>query len=156
LIYECRYRMLTKSGDIQWCLDRGRIISYNELDRPTRMIGVNVNVTPMIKWEQSLIVSEQQLKAMIQSLPTPVTMLDKNLNYLASSSRWIDEWNEYWSPLEGTNARKNFSEDWIQNMEKALTGLTLSQDEDLVEMAPGVEVWIRWIIQPWKNANEQI
>ncbi len=156
IFYECRYRMITKSNDIQWCLDRGCIIHRNNDGTPLRLIGVNVNVTPVVKWEQSLIISEQQLKAMIQSLPTPVAMFDKELKYLAFSSRWLEEWQNFGPAKEGLNIRSDFREDWIKTMERALHGENLSQDEDLIEFGEGNEFWLRWAIQPWKNANGEI
>ena len=156
IFYECRYRMITKNNEIQWCLDRGCIIHRNNDGTPLRLIGVNVNVTPVVKWEQSLIISEQQLKAMIQSLPTPVAMFDKDLKYLAFSSRWLEEWQNFGRAKEGQNIRSDFREDWIKTMEKALQGENLSQDEDLIDFGDGKEFWLRWAIQPWKNANGEI
>lgn len=156
LFYECRYRMIMKDGETQWCLDRGCIMHRDQSGKPLRIIGVNVNVTPVMKWEQSLVISEQQLKAMIQSLPTPVAMFDKNLNYLGFSTRWAEEWQKYGSPREGQNAKENFRNEWIKVMEEAMTGEKFGRDEDLVEILPGDEVWLRWAIQPWKNAKQEI
>lgn len=156
IFYECRYRMITKSGDIQWCLDRGCIIHRGNDGTPLRVIGVNVNVTPVVKWEQSLIISEQQLKAMIQSLPTPVAMFDKDLRYLAFSSRWIEEWKTFGVAKEGQAIRSDFKPEWLTHMNKALKGEIISRDEDLVDFGPGQEFWLRWAIQPWKNANQEI
>lgn len=154
--YECRYRMLTKTGEIQWCLDRGCIIRRNTDGAPIHMIGVNVNVTAIVKWEQTVHISEQQLKSMIQSLPTPVAMFDKDLRYIGYSSRWLEEWKNYNRAREGQTIRADFRPDWIRNMERGLKGETLSRDEDLVEFGNGVEFWLRWAIQPWKNANQEI
>lgn len=156
LFYECRYRMITKSGEEQWTLDRGCIIYRDQDGKPLRMTGVNVNVTPIFKWEQSLITSEQQLKAMIQSLPTPVAMFDKNFRYIAFSTRWEQEWQMFSVTAEGQSVRDLFRTDWLQDMEEALKGKTVSRDDALIELSPGVEVWIRWLIQPWKDANQQI
>ncbi len=157
LFYECRYRMITKSGDIQWCLDRGCIIYRSPEGVPLRLTGVNVNVTPMIKWEQSLITSEQQLKAMIQSLPTPVAMFDSSFHYLAFSSRWTEEWsNIITPPKEGQKVSEHFRKEWVDDMATALQGKIVSRDDSLIEIAPGVEVWLRMLIQPWKDANGKI
>jgi PAS domain S-box-containing protein len=153
LFYECRFRMITKSGDVQWCLDRGCIIYRDNDGQPMRLTGVNVNVTPMIKWEQSLITSEQQLKAMIESLPTPVAMFDKNYNYLAYSSKWGEEWQMFSAEID---VRSVFRPEWISDMEEALKDKTVSRDEALIELSPGVEMWLRWVIQPWKDANQEI
>ncbi len=156
IFYECRYRMITKYGEIQWCLDRGCIIHKDQFGVPLRLIGVNVNVTPIVKWEQSLIISEQQLKAMIQSLPTPVAMFDRNLRYLAYSSRWLEEWQNFGKAREGETIREGFRPDWIHTMERGLMGETLKQDEELLDFGNGAEFWLRWAIQPWKTASGEI
>jgi signal transduction histidine kinase/PAS domain-containing protein len=156
-IFECRYRMLTKAGDIQWCLDRGAIISRNENGQPIRMIGVNVNVTPMVKWEQSLTISEQQLKAMIQSLPTSVAMFDRSFKYIAYSSKWKEDWYPFFRPDdEGKLTTYINKDEWLEIMKLALQGITTSKDEDLIEVGPGINYWTRWVIQPWKNSNQEI
>jgi PAS domain S-box-containing protein len=156
IFYECRYRMVTKTGEIQWCLDRGCIIHRNHHGVPLRIIGVNVNVTAVVKWEQSLIISEQQLKAMIQSLPTPVAMFDRNLRYLAFSSRWLEEWQNFGRAKEGQTVRNVFRREWLESMERGLRGETLKQDEDLLDFGNGTEYWLRWAIQPWKTASGEI
>lgn len=157
LFYECRYRMITKAGDIQWCLDRGCIIYRGSEGQPLRLTGVNVNVTPMIKWEQSLITSEQQLKAMIQSLPTPVAMFDSQFHYVAFSSRWTEEWSTILTPpKEGQKVSEHFRKEWLEDMSTALQGKIVSRDDSLVEISPGVDVWLRMLIQPWKDANGRI
>ena len=156
LFYECRFRMFTKTGDIQWCLDRGCIIYRNNEGKPLTFTGVNVNVTPMIKWEESLITSEQQLKSMIQSLPTPVAMLDKNFNTLAISTRWSEQWQMFSPSVEGKSAREIFRSEWLADMDEALKGKTISRDEALIELSPGQEMWLRWVIQPWKDSTGKI
>lgn len=157
LFYECRFRMITKTGDIQWCLDRGCVIYRGTDGKPLRLTGVNVNVTPMIKWEQSLIASEQQLKAMIQSLPTPVAMFDAQFHYLAFSSRWTEEWATILTPpKEGEKVSAHFRKEWLDDMTTALQGKIVSRDDSLIEIGPGAEVWLRMLIQPWKDANGKI
>lgn len=156
IIYECRFRMITKTGDTQWCLDRGCIIHRSNDGTPLRLIGVNVNVTPVVQWEQSLIISEQQLKAMIQSLPTPVAMFDKDYRYLAFSSRWLEEWGSFGHASEGQSIKSEFRPEWIHNMDRAIKDQTLGSDEDLVDFGNGTEVWLRWAMQPWKNARGEI
>jgi PAS domain S-box-containing protein len=157
LFYECRFRMITKTGEIQWCLDRGCVIYRGSDGRPLRLTGVNVNVTPMIKWEQSLIISQQQLKAMIQSLPTPVAMFDSNFHYIAFSSRWSEEWATILSPpKEGEKVSEHFRKEWLDDMSTALQGKVVSRDDSYIEISPGSDVWLRMLIQPWRDANGKI
>ncbi len=158
-LYEARFRMITKTGDIQWVLDRGCIVFRDVDGNPQRVIGVNINITPIVKFEQSLIISEQQLKSMIQSLPAPVAMFDRNFNYLAYSSRWKSEWKEFGSPTDwkmNLDLNEDFKNQWIGYLQQALKGETLKKDEDLVHFQEGAGVWLRWGMQPWKNSNEEI
>lgn len=158
-IYESRYRMITKTGEIQWVIDRGLIVQRSEDGKPERMTGVNVNITPIIQLEQNLLLSKLQLMAMIESLPTAVAMLDKNLSYLAYSSRWEQQWTQYGEVGQGQSIYKTvpvFRQEWVQYMKSALTGETLQKDEDFIELTPETYLWLRWIVQPWKDANGEI
>lgn len=158
-VYICRYRMITKQGEIQWCLDRGRVTHRNAQGKPLRMIGVNVNITPLIKLEETLIISEQQLKAMIQSLPAPVAMFNRDFKYLAFSTRWEEEWRRFGKAEEGLSIKDGkgkFKPEWIEKMEEALQGVTLTKDEDLVDFTSEIQLWLRWVIQPWKTADGHI
>jgi len=159
-LYETRYRMITKSGDIQWCIDRGCVTKRSSNGEPLMATGVNVDISPVVHLEQSLITSEQQLKAMIRSLPTPVAMFDRDFRYVAFSSRWEQEWSGFSNVEVGKGMAKDadhkITDSWFASMRTALSGETLSKDEDYVELNPEVSVWLRWILQPWKLANGEI
>lgn len=159
LFYECRFRMVTKTGEIQWVMDRGCVVKRSLSGEPLFATGVNINITPIIQLEQSLLTSEQQLKAMIRSLPTPVAMFDRNFNYVAYSSRWEQEWSRFTEI--GLNQKfftpeGEVGEEWVKSLNIALAGETLSSDEDYIEITPEVSLWLRWILQPWKLANGDI
>jgi PAS domain S-box-containing protein len=156
LFYECRFRMITKDGDVQWCLDRGCIISRKNNGTPLRFTGVNVNITPMVKWEQSQSISEQQLKAMIQSLPTPVAMFNKEFELLANSAKWVEEWSFFSQIEEGESVEDIYWGQWKDSMKLALKGQTISSEDELLDLGPSNQVWVRSVIQPWKNSSGMI
>ncbi len=157
--YETRFRMITKSGEIQWCLDRGSVIKRSPEGEPLVATGVNINITPIIQLEQSLILSERQLKAMIQSLPLSVAMLDRHFKYLAYSSKWEQEWGELSKIMIGQSIDIQVldkEEIWVDYLTWALSGEILSKEEDLVQVTADVQVWLKWVIQPWQLANGEI
>lgn len=159
IFYESRFRMITKTGEIQWCIDRGCVIKRSPSGEPLFATGVNINITPIIQLEQSLLTSERQLKAMIRSLPTPVAMFDRDFKYVAFSSRWEQEWNRFGMINVGESLYTPAGEQgnfWYQSMKTALAGETLSKDEDFMEITPEVSLWLRWTIQPWKLGNGDI
>ena len=103
--------------------------------------------------------SEKQLKSMISSLPTPIAMLDKNLNYLAFSSEWQDQWGHTGTVAVGApmiNSDVIQRDMWILNLNKALMGEVISKEEDYVELTPEIRFWIRWVIRPWKDSLDDI
>ena len=156
LIFENRYRMMKKNGDIQWCLDRGMLISSNEDGKPTKMIGVNVDITLLMKFEEAIAQSEKQLKSMITSLPTAVAMFDRDLNYLAFSSKWHEEWSALTQAEKGRTVRNLIQEKWISMMERVLKGENSGQEEELVEVGQGKQFWIRWAMRPWFDVRGEV
>jgi PAS domain S-box-containing protein len=157
--FETRYRMVSKSGEIQWCLDRGSVIKRSPEGEPLVATGVNINITPIIKLEQSLVLSERQLKAMIRSLPLPVAMLDREFKYIAYSSKWEQEWGVLSQIKIGNNIDIKALDNeaaWVNYMTRALNGEVLSKEEDLVQVTSEVKVWLKWVIQPWQLANGEI
>lgn len=157
--YECRYRMLTKTGEIQWVLDRGRIIKRMDKGAPLIVAGVNVNVTPQVQLEETILASERQLKLMVESLPVPVAMFDRNLNYLAYSSKWKEEWGRFSDPKMGlTDNTMMYTSrpEWRAVINKALAGIILSSESDLIQITPTEHMWVRWMIQPWKNGAGEV
>lgn len=156
-IYECRYRMITKTGEIQWVIDRGCVTKRSSSGEALFVTGVNFNITPVIKLEQSLLASEQQLKSMIRSLPAPVAMFDRDFRYVAYSTRWEQEWSRFSSITIGDSLTSQPKGDmWHDNLKLALDGQTLSKDEDFVEITSEVSLWLRWIVQPWKLSSGEI
>ncbi len=123
------------------------------------MIGVNVNITPIILLEQSLITSQHQLTSMIRSLPTPVAMFDKEFRYLAFSYLWEQEWSQYSNVRVGSGIRDDigpFRDLWMDKMEVAMTGETLNHDEYFIALSSDNQLWVRWVLQPWKHSNGEI
>lgn len=156
LSFENRYRMITKSGEVQWCLDRGMVIATDEHGKPSKMIGLNVNITPIMKLEEAVIHSEKQLKSMISSLPTAVAMFDRDLNYLAFSSKWHEEWSAFTKAEEGRTVRNLIQEKWIATMERVLNGESAGREEELVEVGQGKQFWMRWAMRPWSDVRGEI
>ncbi len=52
--YECENRLLTKSGEYRWNLDRGKVIVRDDAGEPLRMIGTDVDITKDKRWRMEL------------------------------------------------------------------------------------------------------
>ncbi len=148
-IYECRFRLIAKNGDVKWFLDRGCVTQRHFDGTPSRLTGIIIDITPFVKLEETKRLSEQQLKSMIASIPTPVVMIDKDLNVLSFSSKWAEDW--------GGGTIQEFSQNgWIHKISSALDGNSISSEEDYVEFSNGSYKWLKWVIKPWRNYQNEI
>ncbi|RYU89571.1 PAS domain S-box protein [Mucilaginibacter terrigena] len=53
-IYTNQHRVLCKDGTYKWILDRGKVIEYDENNKPARIIGTHVDITDQKQQEQHL------------------------------------------------------------------------------------------------------
>ncbi|SFN21603.1 PAS domain S-box-containing protein [Formivibrio citricus] len=53
--YSCEYRMLAKSGEWRWIQGVGRVVSHDDLGCPTRMLGVNIDISERKRNEIALL-----------------------------------------------------------------------------------------------------
>lgn len=151
--YETRYRMQTENG-LQWCMERGRVTRDRE-GNAVKLYGMNFDITALVHWERDLSISESQLKSMIQSIPSPMAMLDRHLKMIAHSNSWVEEWKEF-IDAETYEIKKGATiRDWLGLAKRSLDGETLSCEEECIEH-PNRTIWIRWLIKPWKDAEGNI
>ncbi len=57
--YECEYRVTSKTGEILWIMDRGRVVERDENAKPIRMAGTRLDITERRNLEQRLRQSDK-------------------------------------------------------------------------------------------------
>ena len=65
---DIEYRMLAKSGEWLWILDRGKVVSRASDGRPLRMSGTHTDITQRKQTEAALLESQRQLRRSAQLL----------------------------------------------------------------------------------------
>jgi PAS domain S-box-containing protein len=63
------YRMIHKSGEIKWVLDKGVVIEKTVDDKPLRIIGTHTDITSIKQTEQALRENEKQFRSLAESIP---------------------------------------------------------------------------------------
>ncbi|BAY43770.1 PAS/PAC sensor signal transduction histidine kinase [Scytonema sp. HK-05] len=58
-VYEVEFRMLSKSGEWKWILDRGKVLQWDESGKPVQMVGTHQDITKEKRLEEAL---QQQQK----------------------------------------------------------------------------------------------
>jgi PAS domain S-box-containing protein len=103
--------------------------------------------------------TEAQLKAFIEQAPISMAILDRNMTYLATSHRWVEDYGRGRRDLVGLNhydAHPDLPVRWRTVHRQALAGASLKSDEDLWVQADGSENWARWAVLPWFDADGAI
>ncbi len=123
------------------------------------VVIVTCNITERKKAEETLRRSREQLKAFIQHAPISIAMFDMNMNYLATSGRWLTEYGRGYAELVGRNhydVYPDIPKQWKAAHQRGLKGETLKNEEDMWTHADGSIHWSRWAIQPWIDPNGSI
>ncbi len=163
------WRVLWPDGSIHWIAGRWQVF-MNESGEPSRMIGVNMDVTERRRTEEALLEVNRNLEAQaallqsreelleifVKSVPAGVAMLDRDMRYLQVSDRWCADYSVDISQILGRSHYELFPDipqRWKEMHRRALEGETLRADEEPWNREGGTTQWIRWEIRPWRTPS---
>lgn len=150
--YEAEYRIKHKDGHWIWVLDKGKIISWTNDGQPLLMFGIHTDITEQKK-------STLRNMLFIEHTPTAIAMLDTNMNYLAASKKWQEDYKLTNKKIIGVSHYELFpgtSDIWKQHHENCLKGIPSSKEEEKFLRKDGTTQWISWEIKPWYNDNGHV
>ena len=88
--YEAEYRLLTKSGEIKWILERGSVIKRNKNGEPLRLAGTCTDISDRKKSEALLRLSEDKFSKAFRCNPDPITITTLQEGfYVEMNDAWI-------------------------------------------------------------------
>jgi PAS domain S-box-containing protein len=134
-------------------------ISQCEINGEKSFTAILRDVTELKRFEDSLRKSQAQLRTFIEQAPIGIAMLDREMNYLVTSRRWIEEFGRGYDDLTGHNhyaVNPDISAEWKQIHVKAQAGEFLKNDDDLWIQADGSRRCLRWAAYPWTNEEGEI
>jgi len=109
--------------------------------------------------EEALRGSKELLELFITHVPASIAMFDRNMIYLAASSRWIEDYGLVKSEVIGRSHYEvvpDIPERWKDAHRRGLEGEVQSRDEDPFELPDGTVQWIRWEVVPWREGDGSI
>lgn len=103
---------------------------------------------------------EDYFRRFVEYLPTAVAMVDSQLQYLAVSRQWQQDYGREYPNLVGCSLPDQFPllpEIWYQNAEASLAGKLPHWELEICEhLENGSIEWKKWVVQPWEMASETI
>lgn len=104
---------------------------------------------------------EERLRHLVEGSPYAIAMLDRSMNYLFASQRWLTEFrlNLTLDEIRGRSHYAVFPEipdHWKESHRRCLAGEMLGNDAEAFVRADGTIHWIRWEIRPWTDDRGKI
>ncbi len=113
--------------------------------------------SPELKAE--LLATEQKFRQLLEYMPASMAMVDCQMNYLAVSRRWQQNWGLGHSDLIGQNHYQVFPplNENVQTIYQSCiaTGVAASYQEPRLKNN-GQTDWLSWQIQPWYNNEGKV
>jgi PAS domain S-box-containing protein len=162
------WRVVWPDGSVHWIAGRWQAF-MDESGEPSRVVGVNIDVTERRRAEEGLLElnrsleaqaallqsREDLLKIFVKNVPAGVAMLDRDMRYLQVSDRFCADYSLDSSQVLGRSHYELFSDlprRWKQMHCRALAGETLRADEDRWDREDGT-MWIHWELRPWRTPS---
>ncbi|MBI4996315.1 MAG: ABC transporter substrate-binding protein, partial [Rhodocyclales bacterium] len=95
----------------------------------------------------------------VRQAPVAIAMFDRDMNYLASSDRWVADYGRGHTDLVGLNhydIHPDLPAEWKSVHQRGLAGETVRSDADCWIQADASRHWLRWAVQPWTQPNGDI
>ena len=160
------WRVVWPDGSIHWIAGRWQVF-MDESGEPSRVLGVNMDVTERKRTEevlsevnrtleaQAVLLQsrEELLKIFVKHVPAAVAMLDRDMRYLQVSDRWCIDYLGGRTEIIGRSHYEVYPEmpeRWKEIHRRGLKGETLRADVDRWDGPDGPH-WARWEVRPWKT-----
>ncbi|MBU1761208.1 MAG: PAS domain S-box protein, partial [Bacteroidetes bacterium] len=123
-------------------------------------LGVATDITRRKKIEHALITEKARLSAFVEHAPAAVAMLDKDMNYIAVSRKWIEDYqltNKQVIGVSHYTIFPNLEEDRHLRHQHILNGAIERKEEDTFQQAGSDSVqYITWEMRPWYKYDGEI
>ena len=154
----------TALGPRYFITTRGPIL--NQEEQVVGTYGIAHDVTDLKRTEAELRAANAALqegktllRLFIEHAPAALAMLDRNLNHLLASDRWLQVYDVSAADMSGPNHYAIFPEipeAWREVHRRALAGETIRSDGEPLERPDGQTLWLRWEVLPWYDSADNI
>lgn len=158
--FDADFRINKRDGSIGYLVAKADLV-LNAEGKPSKMIGINYDITSIEVAKKEIQEKEQQLRKFVEQAPVAVAMLDNKMNYLSVSNQWYTEYSLAKENIIGKchydvfpEIRENTA--WLNNHKRVLAGEELSSKRDKFVRDDGKVQYISWKLIPWYNKPDEV
>lgn len=156
--WEIEVQIITCTGREVWVKSMGNAIFEN--GKCVRLYGSMQDIDRRKKIELEVERSRAILASFATHTPAAVAMLDKNMNYIAVSNRWLEDYGLKGKDIIGSCYYDYFpfiTEEGRMRHQRILSGAIERKEEDIYTAADSqVKEYITWEMRPWSAADGSI
>ena len=107
--------------------------------------------------QEALELEHKKLHSIIEHAPIAMAMFDRDMRYLAHSSRWLQDYSLGKDSVVGRchyDVMPDVPQRWREIHARCLAGEVITNSEDVFERSDGTRMHIRWAIHPWLTADQ--
>lgn len=158
-VLDAEFRVANKSGEWLWIACYGKISQRDAAGKPVRITGTSKNISDRKQAAEALEQERQQLRQIVTHAPVAIAILDRELNYLAYSKKWLTTYGLVGQEILGSchyQILPDMPAAWREDYQKALAGEIISVLEECWHRANGEKIYLRRSIHPWYSSNGQV
>jgi diguanylate cyclase (GGDEF)-like protein/PAS domain S-box-containing protein len=145
-------------GTNLWIDDR-KYPLRNESGQIIGLFGICPNITEPIESRNQLRESRELMRLFIEHAPAALAMLDRDMRYIATSRRWIQDFRIASPDIVGKSHYAVFAntpETWKEQHRRALAGESIVCPENQLVSIDGARQWVRRELHPWHTSSGAI
>jgi len=126
--YESECRIKTKKGDWKWVLTRGKVFKFDKTGKPSRFIGMFIDISKRKKIEQELIESESRFRSIVTNTPVVFFSINNKGFFTLLEGKEISKFISFPGNVVGAHFTEVYKENpkFLSLVNKALTGDSIS------------------------------
>lgn len=133
---------------------------YSDKGELDGVVGIARDITPRKQAERMLLESKEQLRLFIAHTPAAIAMFDRQMRYLAVSSRWIEDYHlRDAKNIIGKSHYDVFPEipqHWKEIHQKGMAGEVSRMDEEYFQRLDGTVNCLLWEVRPWYKMDGSV
>lgn len=149
--WDMEMKITNAHGKEIWVRTIGNVEKENGVAK--RLYGTFQDIDTQKKAELEINKSRAILAAFVKHTPAAVAMLDRDLNYIAASNKWVEDYELTNKAVIGTSyydTFPNIKQDGKDRILRALNGSVENKDEDIFRLHGTTEYhFISWEMRPW-------